>query len=583
MSLELKSRKILKLIVLLTMGAFFCIFIYIWARNSVWTEADYKTLDLVYRQVVKQGYGPPISPQIVYITMTDDSYEYFGRNILDRADLAKINHALSDLGVESVAYDIIFARPSQPDSDRKFKSSLAQLGSVYLPIGLAYSDKKKSFQWKEGSAYRRFRSDCLNRPVEKGLPNPFYATKALMQTDAFSGAAFSSGHISAYSDSDGVYRHMIMLLKVDDLYFPTLTLSMLLDYAGVSFEDITVHWGEKIVIPARQAGLLDSEITIPIDGRGRAYIPFAQVWNKDFNKIQAHSFLQYFEDEGLRGNLTDFFEGKFVFIGDVSVGTSDLGQTPLEKDVPLIAIHTAMLNGLLTNTFYNKTSLWRAVILIFVLGCLLAVSALPKSSWPLYTVGGIILAGLIGFTWLQFIKFQLFPLVTVGSSVLFIFFTLVIGIEISVSKERSFIKNTFSRYLPEKVVDHLLERPELIKLGGEERVITVLFSDLENFTAISESMTPPDLVNLLNEYLTEMTGIILAKGGIIDKYQGDGIMAEFGVPIPAPDHADMAVRTGLTMQRRLKELQREWSRKGLPELNCRVGINTGPMIIGNMG
>ena len=96
-------------------------------------------------------------------------------------------------------------------------------------------------------------------------------------------------------------------------------------------------------------------------------------------------------------------------------------------------------------------------------------------------------------------------------------------------------------------------------------------------------MTPPDLVNLLNEYLTEMTNIVLEEGGIIDKYQGDAIMAEFGVPVPAPDHADMAVRTGLRMQRCLKKLRKEWAQKGLPSLRCRVGINTGPMIIGNMG
>jgi len=102
----------------------------------------------------------------------------------------------------------------------------------------------------------------------------------------------------------------------------------------------------------------------------------------------------------------------------------------------------------------------------------------------------------------------------------------------------------------------LIESPELLKLGGQERVITVLFSDLANFTNISENMAPPDLVNLLNEYLTEMTNIVLEEGGIIDKYQGDAIMAEFGAPVPCPNHADMAVRTGLRMQRRLKELRK---------------------------
>jgi adenylate cyclase len=559
------------------------VFILFGARSSIWTDWDYKILDIIFSQAVKYGHGPQMSPQIVYITITDNSYNYFGKNILDRADVANINNALSELGVEAVIYDIIFARPGKSDSDQKFKTSIDQLGSVYLPIGLAYSPKKQPFKWETGIAYERFRSDYLRRPVEKGSPNPFYATTALMQSDAFSEAAFNSGHISAFCDPDGVYRHIIMLLKVDGLYFPTLTLSTFLDYARVSFDDIVVHWGEKIVIPSTKENLLDHDVIIPIDDKGRAFIPFTQVWGKDFKKMEAHSLLQYFDNEDLRGNLTEIFEGKFVFIGDVSVGTSDLGRIPLEHDAPLIITHTSMLNGLLTNTFYSKTSFWHVILIIFMLGCLLCASALPRSSWFLYVSGVIILLGLIGLTWFQFIHFHLFPIVTVGASFLFIFFALVIGIEILVSKEKTFIKNAFSRYVPEKVVKHLLDNPEMLKLGGEERVITVLFSDIESFTTISENMNPPELARLLNEYLTEMTNIILEEGGIIDKYEGDAIMAEFGAPITAPNHADMAVRTGLRMQRRLQELRKEWSQKGLPALRCRVGINTGSMIIGNMG
>jgi len=163
------------------------------------------------------------------------------------------------------------------------------------------------------------------------------------------------------------------------------------------------------------------------------------------------------------------------------------------------------------------------------------------------------------------------------------FFCLIIIIKAAITRDRAFIKNAFSRYVPAKVVDELLINPELLQLGGEERVITVLFSDVANFTTISESMIPHDLVRLLNEYLTEMTDLVLAQGGIIDKYEGDAIMAEYGTPLPMPDHADMAVMTGLRMQQRLRKLRRIWSEKGLPEIRCRVGINTGTMIVGNIG
>lgn len=583
MSLESKNKKLIRLIFILTISSLVVILVFFWANGSIWTIWDYKTLDLVYRQAVKHGYGPKMSRQIVYLPITDNTYKYFGKNILDRADIAIVNDALSDLNIRALVYDIIFARPSEPDSDKRFELSIKRLNSVYLPIGLAYSDNRKSFKWESGKAYEQFKSDYLHTLIEEGLPNPYYAISALMQTDDFSMATFNLGHISAISDADGVYRHMIMLLRVDDFYFPSLALSMFLDYAGVPFEKVIVHWGKEIVIPAIKGSFIANDVVIPIDDQGQAFIPFTQTWEKDFKKIEAQNLLEYIKKEELQGNIKDFFEGKFVFIGDISVGTSDLGQTPLESDVPLMITHTSMLNALLTNTFFKKTSFMHGIVLITILGVILGLTTLSKRLWALYSTGVIILGGIIGLTWNQFIHFNLFPVATLSGSFLFVFFTLVIGIEIAVSKERSFIKNTFSRYVPQKVVNHLLENPALLKLGGEERIVTVLFSDIADFTTISEKMNPPDLVNLLNEYLTEMTDIVLEEGGIIDKYEGDAIMAEFGVPIPIPNHADIAVRTGLRMQRRLKELRPVWLERGLPALSCRIGINTGPMIIGNMG
>lgn len=583
MSLALRSKKLLRLIAVAAASFIVAVSLMLWGLGSVWTEYDFKVLDLFYRQAVKYGYGPKQSPLIVYTLITDRTYDYFSKNILDRKDVARINDALAQLGVEAAAYDIIFARPSKPDSDDAFRDSIRKLGSVYLPIGLAYTEKPGPFRWEEGRAYERFRSDYLRKPLETGMPRPFYATRALMQYDGFSDVAYNSGHISAYSDADGVYRHVLMLLKVEDGYFPTLTLSMFLDYARVPFEKMTVDWGHKIVIPATKGSFLEKEVIIPIDEQGRAFVPFPQGWDHGFKKMEASALLRYLEDEGLRGNLTEFYEGRFVLIGDTSVGTSDLGQTPLESDAPLIILHASMLNGLLTNTFYAQWSFWQALSLLWLLGILLGLAAVPRSSWVLYVAGGAITAGAVAFTWIEFTHFRLFPVVTVGGSTLFIFFGLVTVLELAVGKERSFIKNAFSRYVPVKVVDALLSHPELLQLGGEERVMSVLFSDVAGFTTISEKMKPSELVHLLNEYLTEMTDIVLAHGGIIDKYEGDAIMAEFGAPVPMPDHADRAVRAGLKMQSRLRELREMWAEKGLPALRCRVGINTGPMIIGNMG
>ena len=583
MGLRFKSKKLSRLAMFLCMALVLAVEGYWALRGDVWTEADFQLMDLFYRKAVAGDRGVPLSSRIVYVTVTDGSYEAFGKNVLDRTDLARVNEVLGDLGAEAVGFDIIFARPSRQEADEAFAASLDLLGTAYLPAGFALSGEPSAFRWEEGAAYDRFRDEVLFQPKESGEGRPFYATYGLMQMDAFALAAMGSGHISAQSDSDGVYRHVLMLLRVEDRYVPTLSLSMFLDYMRIPFDEVIVEWGDRIVIPAVEEGFLESDVVIPIDSRGRAFVPFPRPWGKGFPRIEAHSLLEYSENPDLRGNLLEYFEGNFVLLGDVSIGTADLGQTPLERDAPLIVIHAAMLNGLLTNTFYGSWSAGRVMWLVVAIGLLLGTSALFRSSWVLYGAGAAALAGLVGLTWIELLHFRLFPLAAAGGSTLVIGFGLVTGIEWGVSRERSFIKNAFSRYVPEEVVRQLLLKPELLRLGGEERVMSVLFSDLANFTSISERMTPTELVHLLNEYLTEMTRIVLEEGGIVDKYEGDAIMAEFGAPLVLTDHADRAVRAGLRMQARLRELRRDWKERGLPEMRCRVGINTGPMVVGNMG
>ena len=583
MSLPLKSRKIVKTVCILVAGLLAIVITFWSVRGNIWTKWNFQILDIYYKLAVQRGHGAPLSPHIVYVTITDASYKAFGKNYADRADLARINDALADFGAAAVAYDIIFAHPSTAQADQQFVASLAHLKSAYLPIGFDYTEEAHPFRWEAGVAYERLRAGYLKRPAEEGAPRPLYATRAVMQLDEISRAAFNAGHISISSDPDGVYRHVPMLLKVDSAYFPTLSLAIFLDYVKVSLEEIIVHWGHRIIIPAQSGSRLEHEVVIPIDRHGRAFIPYPQVWAQDFEKMEVHALLQYQNDPDLRGNLREFFEGKFVFVGDSSVGISDIGATPLEDRVPLVVTHTSLLNGLLTNSFYRTWSYWQVQGFVFVLSGLLALAALPRTSWMLYVTGGVLLAGIIGLTWLELTRFVLFPIVTVGGSVLFVFFGLVIGLQVAISKDQAFIRNAFSKYVPEKVVNELLAHPGLLQLGGEERVLSVLFSDVENFTSMAENMAPAELVSLLNEYLTEMTTIILAQGGIIDKYEGDAIMAEFGAPLVLPNHAELAVRAALAMQRRLGELRPRWEKRGLPALRCRVGINTGPMVVGNMG
>ena len=267
MNSVLRNRKLLKVLGITCVGVILLVTAIIFALGTVWTEYDFKTLDLFYRKAVNRGLGPKQSPQVLITTISDKAYDYFGRNILDREYVAGLNEAFSSLDAAAVGYDLIFARPSNPEADARLTSSIRDMGSVFLPVGLGYSDVSTPFRWEERRAYEQFRTRFLRKPQEKGKAKPYYATKALMQWDDFAAAAFNSGHISAYCDPDGVYRHMIMLLKVDDAYFPTLSLSMFLEYARVPSESLVVEWGKRIVIPATADSLLEKDVIIPIDDR----------------------------------------------------------------------------------------------------------------------------------------------------------------------------------------------------------------------------------------------------------------------------------------------------------------------------
>ncbi len=637
--IKLRNKKQIRQIILVSIALFFGIMIFLYYswyyKGNILTLFDFKALDVFYKLAVTNGVGPEasFSPSVVYLNITDETYNFFDKNYLDRKDMATINNALSQMATEAVIYDIIFARKSLEASDTAFSQSLEMLGNVYLPTAIVLSDKPYKFRWKNDPAHERLRSDYLGTPNEIGAGNvadykaaniiekwswsyikrckPFYGIKALTQQSNFAIRTKGSGDISAMADADGIYRHITMLIKIDDKYFPTLALASFLDWAGISLDDITVEWGKQITIPASKAdsesakNLFNKDVVIPIDRNGAAFIPFVNVMGKDFKYISANTFLTYFEDENMRGNLLEIFEGNFVFIGDIAIGTSDLGYTPLQNDAPLVITHASLLNALLTNTFYSK---WQAdktfLLLLFCLTLLTSTSTL-RSSWLLYGVFFLIIIAVLLFTCFEFISFRLFPIFTVISILLLIFIVLITILETSGSRERTFIRNTFARYVPEKVVNTLLAQPEMVTLGGEERVITVLFADIANFTTISESLSPTELVHLLNEYFTEMVEIIMQHGGIIDKFQGDSIMAEFGMPLPLDHHADRAVAAALQMLNRLEQLRELWKNRyenlsnqngqtledsetvtktlNRYDIYCRIGINTNNMIVGNMG
>lgn len=290
--------------------------------------------------------------------------------------------------------------------------------------------------------------------------------------------------------------------------------------------------------------------------------------------------------KSLRTSLREELAGRVGIIGNAATGTTDIGVTPFSGTYINIGTHAAVMNTILNGDFLIDLPWWVASVFALVLN--LALVFMIRSTGPV--VSGIIdlVLALVGLA-TSVLLFRvggifLSPVPTlIGNGVIYAVFTIVKFRQ--AEAEKGFIKDAFSHYLSEDVISDVLNDPSKLALGGEQRYITAMFTDVKGFSTISEQLTPEELVLLLNRYLSAMSDIVLDEKGTIDKYEGDAIIAFFGAPIYLADHAPRACRSAVRMRKVEQELNKEFlAEKMTPTpLLTRIGVNSGDMVVGNMG
>jgi len=440
MKLKLKNRKVVSRIITANLLITLSVSIIFFLLDVPWNILDYKLNDFFYEKIIEEKKGLPVDERIVFLNITDASYNFFGSNALSREALAKFNHTVYNLSPEAVFYDIIFPRSSKDFHDSLFSESLKELGNVYLPAGFQLEESPWNFRWESGVFFQKLFNNYLKKLEESGNGKPYYTVWALPQKDEFAESAVNSGHISIVRDRDGILRHFPLVIKVDSLYFPTISLSIFLDYNKVSFEKVKINWGENIVIPATPESYLDEDVKIPIDEHGNVFIPYYGFWNDESSKMmEVQNLFEYADKPEYLDDLLDFYEGSFVFISDISVGTSDLGQTTMEENVPLVTVHAALLNGMLNNQFYARWDLLPLTIIIFVSGLLLILTSLPRTNLFHYLIAILLVSVIIYFGYNQLVSFYLFPAFSVAVSVFVIFLGMIVSIQVITVKYIAFI------------------------------------------------------------------------------------------------------------------------------------------------
>jgi adenylate cyclase len=456
---------------------------------------------------------------IVIVAIDDDSLEELGLLPWPRSYYAKVINQLSQSSV--IGIDIIFDLETSSENDKALADSIKNANVV---LGMEYT----SFTFIDDKLFGG------------GLLKP-NATLGTIGLD------FEAGFVNLYQDSDGVVRS----------FTPHITGIENYDH----FSKVIVEQYTGIPQEFEQSRMLINYYAEP---RGYNYISFSDIY---FNRTNPESF-----------------KGKLVLIGVTSPIEHDDYTVPISnQDMPGVEIHANLVQSILTKDFIYYQDDISAIGIIFLFGIITGLLFF-KYKIHIATILLIIIAIIYVFVSIYIfdtgiIMKILYPIL----SIVIVSFALVVVYYRTEERSRKWITSIFGKYVSPVVIDNLIKNPDLINLGGEKRNITIFFSDIRGFTSISEKLTPEELVHLLNEYLTEMTSIIIKNDGLVDKYMGDAIMAFWGAPLEQPNHSEMACSSSLDMIEKLKELQEKWKKEGIPSFNIGIGLNSGDAIVGNMG
>jgi adenylate cyclase len=552
-------------------------------------------------------HATPKTTGLIDIAAVDDkSIAELGQWPWPRSTMAQFERALIDYKVAVVGYDVLFSEQDNFDAaraslvDRLRKTGATQITADEL-IGQAndqaFADAIKA-QGKTILAYSFGTLDAAGQTkglIEQGFitdivpPPPLEYNLALIAprivpklygskwyrppTQILNQAARSTGYVPIDSDEDGVMRAQIMVARFHDAYRVPLSLAVLKALAGddaslkLSFREL----GEqKIVIQTPAA-----ETQFPVNEHGQMLINF---------RGPEGTFPHYSITDIINHRVPEAdLAGKIVLIGETARGGGDRFNTPEGGDFPGVEIHANAIDDILQNDVIVRSSNNAVETMSgLVLGILmvLAASYFPASLTAFTAVSmaaGYLLLARQMLWHDHHLVGVVYPLLMLISSYL-----VMAGFRYyEENKDKRYLRHAFEHYLHPSIIAQLVDHPEQLKLGGDLRIVSILFADLVNYTGLSERSDPVALVTMLNDYMTQMTDRILDSGGVVDKIRGDGIMAFWGAPVDMPNHAQIAIDTALEMLSELKKLNASDPR--FKNVDIGIGIATGEAIAGNFG
>lgn len=570
---------------------------------------ELRTYDLRFR-----SRGPlPASPAVVLAVIDEKSVDVEGRWPWPRSKLAALIDALSRDGVRVIGFDIAFTEPDEnshvglidrlarevdafgirdprltrfigerrrdADNDQALATAIKNSAA---PVVLGYffhmSDVSLGYRLEPEEVEKRLQRLARFRyPMILSSAQAPDAERFIMahtpepNLDLLADVAASAGFFSLRSDPDGVLRWMPLVIRAGEDFYPPL--AMMVAWHHLGRPQLRVHVGRHGV-----DGVQLGDRFIPTDEAGQLLINYLG---------PSRTIQQFSVTDILNGKVAPgTFKDRAVLIGATALGIHDLRSTPFSPLFPGMEVQGTVVDNIITGRFLARPEWSRIfdVLAIVVFGgvvgfALPRLSALNGLVFAAVVFVGYIVAARWLFTHAQVWLNVVYPLLALTGT----YTALTAYHYVTEQRERKKVKETFSQYVAPTVVEEVLKDPRRLKLGGDEKVLTVLFSDLEGFTRYSERYSPAEMVDMLGDYYNSMTEQIFTHGGTLTSYVADEVMAIFGAPLEQPDHAHRACATALAMRAQRRALAEEWGRVGRPRLRARTGINSGAMLVGNLG
>lgn len=532
-----------------------------------------------------------VDEDIVLVGVDEKSLSEVGRWPWPRATMADLYERLfEDYDIRQLGIDGVFSEPEQPlgAPDGPVPTETEAPGGVGTQPGP--SDERLadvlegenvilglSFQTEGGPAGELPTAVAAQTDLPEHLHPPAHESY-IGNLALIDGAVRSAGFADIpLFDEDGRVRRTPMLGVYNGQVYGSLALVM-----AQSLEaELGLHFE-----PPRSglAGALESSKIrldgreIPVDRESGLLIPYRGP-EFSFPRVSAADVLSGEADPEL-------LEDTVVLFGTAAVGLGDFHSTPVADSMSSIEVHAHVLSGLLDGRIARapRDGAVAEIGILALVGALLTLAYLLWGGWgsaaaTIGMMGGYTAFNLGVWRWADLVL----PIAPVLSFIVLLYTLHLLYGHIRETRSRRELSTVFSHYVPQQLVDELMDNPRQVPLEGESRYMTVLFSDIHGFAGIAESLDPRELTQFMNEFLTAMTRVIQRRRGTIDKYMGDSVMAFWGAPLETPDHARQAVFAALEMQREMSRLNGRFRRRGWPVLTLGIGINTGQMSVGNMG